>query len=553
MAHAPIWGLGWLGWPRPGGWAILAVTGHLGITGSIVFMVMLVLLNIALSAMLFRRVLQLPLNGGFLVGYLLYTYLAYAHPHFYEFYTHDGLGQIAYFFLLIGAWYWFAHSTQPRWRDSAVIGAIALYAFLCKENFGVAACLLAVGVAWYDRRAWHLALSVCMALGLALFYSVLIKSQFMHDSAGGTYHVVLAPSSVIREWWHYLREAFSPASAAILLFCLARMAYSKNAHARTRRCAILLLLILPAVLLPNALLPEHHYAGYSWAVCYLAFLPLLYLFSLPFPARPLPRQVAGPVALACAVLVVPLLQYKEFRRSDWVVAMEHNQRNLMTGLRAYGKDDPLPGRKVLVTGLIFPFNPFEQPLSLRSKPYWRDIQFDVLEYGPHRDANDPLIRFIGPGAVTAESYTEVWLFAKDGMPLGKFKARDLAADFQGTDSVGLRRVDYLLYPQLLTLIDPRRLADGAVPDGPTLLKMGETLNDYAAFEKAERLFRLSLTMLPDNPYPRFFLGKTLESQGKYAQALASYDEALALDAGKNTYFVTAREAVAKKLHDKPVN
>ncbi|MGX9774583.1 acyltransferase family protein [Janthinobacterium aestuarii] len=540
MFQSPIWGISYIGWPRPFGFMLLNASGMFGITASIAIVVFVVLLNFALTAMLFRRIFKVDIGVRYLVAYSLYVYFAYSHPYFYQFYTHDALSHFAYLLLLIGAWYWYRNAATLDRKNSVVIGITALLAFLCKENFGVAVCLLAVGIAWFEPRARLAALLVCVALILALGYNVLIGSQFV-GAASSSYKVVISPNSIWREWRTYMREAFGALGGCIFLLSIFYMIYYGKVNPLARKVAILLFGAIAVLLLPNSLLPDHHFSGYSWAVSYLALLPLIYIFSLR-----LNWQVAGQTALGLAVLYVPISVKKEYSRSDWVVAQEHIQRDLLRGLREYAIEGYKPGRKILVTGLVFPFSPFEQPLSLQSKPYWRDTKFDVMRYAKSAmDVHDSKIKFIIDPPTDFSIYSEVWTFSKDGAALGKFKTEDISQRLSLIDVSGVKKEIFLIYPQLLSIAQARSKDE---PDSVVQLKIGEALLEYGNFLEAEKILKLAAASLPGNPYPSFFIGNALVGQKKYAEAITFFECAISLDVNNtNEFFKKSRDAAMVNL------
>ncbi|KAB8054804.1 acyltransferase family protein [Janthinobacterium rivuli] len=540
MFQSPMWGFSYIGWPRPFGFMLFNASGIFGITASIAIVVFVVLLNFALTAMLFRRIFKIQMGWRYLVAYCLYVYFAYSHPYFYQFYTHDALSQFAYLVLLFGAWYWYRNAATLDRKNSAVIGITALLAFLCKENFGVAVCLLAVGIAWFEPRARLAALLVCIALILALGYNALIGSQFM-GGASSSYNVVVSPASIWREWRTYMREAFGAVGGGIFLLSIFFMIFYGKVNPLARKVAILLFGAVAVLLLPNSLLPDHHYSGYSWAVSYFALLPLIYIFSLKVN-----WQVAGQIALGMAVLYVPMSLKKEYGRSDWVVSQEHIQRDLLTGLREYAIADYRPGRKILVTGLVFPFSPFEQPLSLQSKPYWRDTYYDVMRYAKKpMDVHDSRVKFIIDPPADLSAYSEVWTFSKDGKALGKFKEEDINKRLSVIDVKDVQKEIFLIYPQLLSIIQARSKDE---PNGVVQLKIGEALLEYGNFLEAEKILKLATASVPENPYPSFFLGNALVGQKKYAEAIMYFDRAISLDVNNsNEYFKKSRDAAMVNL------
>ena len=550
--------LSFLGWPRPIGMMFLWLLGMFGLHGSILFVVLTVLVNIAGTSMLVRRVFGVPDGWKFLCGVFAVSFSAFILPSFYSFYTHDTFAHASYALLLAGGWLWW--SCRNEWSATKIISVfvIALLAFLTKETFGVAAVFMSLMVCFratgkFER--FYPCIAVCAALVIALVYSVAIGSQFVNvaaNSVADPYRINISPVSIVVEWFRYAREGMGWVGLfGVLVSASALLVFSKSFDSLKSSYFVLLAAGF-LVWLPNSLLPNHHYAGYAWSAVYLVMAPVAVAAAL------LESRVISTALLAVIVgasVVYGNTSRNKYDEGEWVRTQENTQKNLVRGLELNISQVPVGGatKRVLVTGLSFPFSPFEQPLSLKYFDQGRHIVYSVMEYGPSKGvAPTDFVRFVKAGDVVIGDYMQIWGFNKDGerafveLNPGRFVeniSKGLGSDIDAKI--------LLLYPALRSeLLDGNGNIQGQVMgDGYKLLKIGQELMDYGDALDAEYFLGKASTLLPDNPYPSFFLGKVAQQKGDLKLAEKYYREAVDLQGGgnKNVYFEDALRRVKSLL------
>jgi tetratricopeptide (TPR) repeat protein len=520
--------------PRPVGMMFMHAVGYLGIRGSIATTLALTFVNCALTAAAIRHFLGDPWSVRFVLGFAAYTFLVFAQPGFYVFYSHDVLSQLSYALLIAAAWPLFAYRATGRIRYLAAGTVLALLAFLSKETYGVPALFLGLASAALGpaagrvRATGAVVAAVACALSGALLAERLIGSPFTGgaDYPGSAYQIVLAPGPLAAEWISYGRQALNPAACGVLALAVAAAAM---AGIRTRRFALAVVLPAAGVLswLANATLPHHHYAGYAWNGAYLLYASLVAVAPLAATAlRPASALAAGALLLAAGA---PAFDGAAYAGNAWVLEQEARQRNLLRAIGELAAVARAPG-PVLVTGIDFPFSPFDHGLALHSYPALTGVRFDVVTYrqmvpGAPPAAivqADPNVRFVPRERVELARYGQVWAFRSDGTLASSAVPRYPAAG----DEL-FSRAELLMFPDLAGLF----AASGAArtPGEDRYLVCGALLLSYQALDQAERCLRKSMEVSAASPYPYFYLGTVRERQGDAAGAKALFERAVALD------------------------
>lgn len=546
-------------WPRPVGMTFFVLIGFLGTKGSIAVIVGLTAVNCVLSAMLARRILKIDLKWPFVMAFIIYLYLLYSQAHFYGFYSQDAFAQLSYFFLINAAWSFLLLHERSTPIAGIVLFLLALLAFLTKETYGLSA--LAVAAAWfffyrkkYLIRAGMPVLVVACALLVSLGYSALINSIFVtgsltsHDSP---YKVNLTPSSVFGEWSRYASEGLNLANIGILaIIALTLYFYSRNG--KRKAVYVFFGCILAAFLawIPNALLPNHHFSGYSWSGSYILFLPVLLLPMLV----PEFWQRNGWLRYFSTILIFlfllnPILNKAQYSKNNWLLFQEKTQRNLLTSLDGLMERISSDGsEKILVTGLSFPFSPFVHPLSLRTFPNMHFANFDVVTYSSeHLGERTNLVKFIGPSNVVLQDYSQVWMFASDGHLVRALRTGDPALE----PALGFEPQDWILFPDVadvLGLTNATRVSPAILDDGYRLLKCGTAFSSYQQPGLALRCFDASILKIPENPYPWYQAGLELERLARIDEAKSYFVQAVARDTNEsNPAFKEALLRVERRM------
>lgn len=522
--------------PRPVGVLLLYAAGHLGIRGAIAFTLAVTFVNCAVTATAVRRILGDALDARFVLAYGVYLFLLFTQPHFYTFYTHDALSQYAYALALPAAWFAFRYAATGRLRHLAGIAAFALLSFLCKETYGPVALVLAAAyaaAAWKRRGARAaLAPAVAIAVTLAVAFAANVLAGFpLSRDPVSAYQVVLAPASVATQWLRFAGEALNPFSAAVVL--LAALATGIAGGWRGRRFGLALVLPLAALAswIGNAALPHHHIPGYSWNGAYLMFAPVLALAPL-VRAAPIAALAAG-AAWALAI-ASPLLDAADYRSNGWSLDQEATQRRLLGAIGDLARTTPAGarGQHILVTGLSFPFSPFDYGAALASFPRLRDARFDVVTY-PFAAAPMPATRRLGPNVrfvprqrVDVASYDAIWAFFADGTLFAVLPPAEAVRRIGPRGPFGA--TDVLVFPELARLFGPPgRTAPIAV--GHAYLLCGARFLEYEALDRAEKCLAVSEQVSAANPYPFFYMGAVHEKRGDLAGAKREFERAVARD------------------------
>ena len=561
LAHSGLGFFEYLQFPRPVGVIFFDAIGHLGIRGAMLAVIVVVLLNCALTAALFRRVAKIEISWSFFFAFAIYAFLVFSHPYFYVSYVWDAFAELSYTLLALAIWCFYRYAKTPHTPLLVASVALILFSFLAKETYGLSALLLSM--AWFlakrkdgALRAAIPALAVGTTLALALLINAINGSSFTGAAnyAGSPYQIVLTPTSLLTQWGRYAVAGQNVLTISVLLLiALTTFVFMRASYQRW--LAVLLPAAAALAWLPNATLPNHYYAGYSWSGAYLLFVPMLLV---------VPLWKCGRVARACSVAILilavasPALFTNAYKTNSWTLEQEARQHHLLQALQRLTSALPShvgPGpEQILVTGIDFPFTPFDHGLSMRSFPHGRDTQFDVLAYAPRGasvtafprlEAQPSGVRFISPSEVDLARYQQVWAFRSDGT-LVKDVHDPAHLAIQSGAASGFSAADLMVFPKLFDIFASQQ-ASSKRPDGYQYLNCGAALLSYGNLAGAEKCLESSLRLLPGNPYPHFYLGEIQQKQGLIDLARASFDRAIALDDPKspNPYFRQALELISK--------
>jgi len=413
-----------LNWPRPLFMYYYKLSGYLGHAGSVAWVVAIVFLNCAFVALLVKRILNLRLDVYFWVFYLLYCYLLFSQPYFYTFYSQDIGSQLSFLFLLLGALGFMGVVERNLLHASLILFVCASCAFLVKETY-----MLSMGFLAFCWFIYYVKQNPVRAIGpgVAILFSGIIaalvnfktKSVFVNPDAeqGSPYHIVLNPFSVIKQLAHYSNEAIAP--ALVVVFSLLLFQLYKNYQNRILilsffACAIFALLAW----LPNALLPFHHYQGYSFNGLYVFFAVTFFAVKMLQDQRYSKKILLAFIVLAVLSPISSLHNYSD-SRNTWVIAQEKIQTNMLAGFRkATAQLLPLEdGVNVLVSGITTPFHPFAFPESIRSfrggekANYYFVVPKDFpVNLGKQVD----LVNFIAESDKASVTYDQEWQFDDQG-------------------------------------------------------------------------------------------------------------------------------------------
>lgn len=559
LTHSNLGYADYIRFPRPVGAIFFDAIGHLGIRGAMLAVIAVVLLNCALTAALFRRVVEIEFGWRFLMAFAIYVFLVFTHPYFYISSTWDAFSQLSYTLLAVAAWCFFRYTAVPRTSMLMVSIALALLGFLAKETYGLSALLLTM--TWFlakhrdgARHAAIPAMAVGTVLAMALLIDAINGSSFTGAAnyVGSPYQIVLAPMSMLAEWARYAAAGLNVLTISLVLLVAFTTFTFRRGPGHQRWLALLLPAAGALAWLPNATLPNHYYPGYSWNGAYLLFAPILLV---------VPLWQAGRVARVCSIATMmlalgsPALFASAYKNNAWILEQEARQRNLLQALQSLtAAFTPNVGsQRVLVTGIDFPFTPFDHGLSMRSFPHGDEMEYDVLTYVsraasvtafPLLEAQPSGVRFVSPSEVDLSRYQRVWAFRSNGTLIKDI--RDPAHFAIRPDvASGFSAADLLLFPKLFDIFgaSASRHAASKKPDGYQYLNCGAALLSYGNLAGAKKCLDSSVRLLPENPYPHFYLGEVQERLGRIELARVSIERAIALDDPKSPdpYFRPALE------------
>lgn len=427
FAYAPGDGYSYsnlLNWPRPLFMWVYKFTGYFGHPGSVAWVVAVVFFNCALTALVAKRLLKLELDRKFLLIFALYAFLLFTQPYFYTFYSQDIGSQVSYLLLLLGIYSFLLLVERNFYIGAACVFLLSTCAFLVKETYILSFGFLTFcWFIYYMKSDWKKALAPGVAIFVAGVISALInfktKSVFVNLDAekGSDYHIDFSPLSLLKEMARYSGEAITPVLVLVLVLIIFQV--YKNYQARVWlwglfSCVIFALLAW----LPNALLPFHHYEGYSFNGLYVCFIAVFFVLKL-FQDNLGNKKIL--LAILILSLLSPLSSIKKYHgtRNTWVIGMEQVQKNMLAGFtkataQLIGKPQQT---NVLVTGITSPFHPFAFPSAIRSFKGGDNANYYFIppkDFASNLGSKVDLVQFIAAEDKDKYTYDQEWRFDDQG-------------------------------------------------------------------------------------------------------------------------------------------
>jgi hypothetical protein len=503
-----------LGWPRPLGQIINAWLGQTGVRGYIFLLTCLVVINAVGTVMLFRRFVLASFGStNFVIfltfGCIPYFFLVFSHPHQYTWAAFDGWAAESYTLLLISVLF------AIKGYSTLLIFLTVLAAFLVKETYVLTVLFLA-GIWWLGAssedkpKLLRNLIGVFVASILAFWINIRNKSVFISGGEKPSpYHLSLTPSSICSEFIHYCTEGVALAGWILIALILLLALLNREKLGR----ATMLVIVLPfagvLALLPNSLLPNHHYAGYSWNAVYLLFAPVLFLHILLTSKL----KTALAVSLIVFSFIQPLFLESRYKLNDWTIEQQIQQKKLLLNLSKLLGEIPAKGLgTVLVTGLNMPFHPFlHQGEVLKSFHELGNTKFVVVSY-----ANSPkpkgeilipldeakLVNFVTSDQARTIKFDQVWTFGSNGRIInhGEQKVQQV---------LGLDLLHYLIFPEVAEALG---VFSGNLSehDARQLLVCGGKFIAYGQPELALRCLTESMKKNASNPYNYYYFGLAYE-------------------------------------------
>lgn len=413
-----------LNWPRPLFMYSYKLSGYLGHAGSVAWVVAIVFLNCALMALLVKRALSLKIDIYFCLFYALYCYLLFSQPYFYTFYSQDIGSQLSFLFLLLGSLGFVGVVEKNSLLASMILFVFASCAFLVKETY-----ILSIGFVAFCWFVYYIKQNPLKAIapGLAILFSGIIaalinfktKSVFVNLEAeqGSDYHIVLSPFSIVKEMARYSYEALAPMLAivfALIFFQLYKTSKNKLLVWGFLACGI----FAGLAWLPNALLPFHHYQGYSFNGLYVCFAVLFFAVKM-FQDQVLSKKIFWAIVVLSVLSPLSSVRAYHSDRNNWVLAQEKIQINMLAGFnKAAAQLLPLDRNvTVLVSGITAPFHPFVFPESIRSFKGAEKANYYFIvpkDFPTNQGKQVDLVNFIAESDRASVVYDQEWKFDDQG-------------------------------------------------------------------------------------------------------------------------------------------
>jgi|GEM_PF-64764 len=409
-----------LGWPRPLFMWFYKFSGYFGHRGSIALLVIIVFLNCTLIALFAKKLLGLKINASFFLFFALYCFLLFTQPYFYTFYSQDIGSQLSFLLLLVGCILY--TSLVDKYKVVAFLSMLvcAASAFLVKETYALSFGFLAFcWFIYYVKRDFSRAILPGAAILLAGILSVLIsvttKSIFVNLNAekGSDYHIDLNILSIFKEMFLYAEQAITLLMVLVLAL-IAVQIYKFYKSKFMVLCFFACVAFAALAWLPNALLPFHHFEGYSFNGLYVCFALIFFVLKMIQDETHSKKILYATAFLALISPLSSMAKYKD-SRNTWVLSMEKIQTNMLASFkRATSQLPAMPqGSTILITGITSPFHPFAFPESIRSFPGGVNANYYFVvpkEFPANVGSTRDLVHFIAEPDVGMMTYDQEWKF-----------------------------------------------------------------------------------------------------------------------------------------------
>ena len=350
-------------YPRPLGNVLFDLLGRLGIRGMLVPVFLLTLVNAGLLITYLERLTHRAIS--FLaIGF--FFVLVFGNPESYASVKEDILAVVCLFCMLVIFHLWQNYVISGKAGNLAAAIILAILASYVKETYFAALVLFFVLQALFQRakRKAAVAMAVVNAViaAVSLAYNAHLAT-FINPHAGprDPYYQDWHPLSILHGLAHLLQWLIFPVPAILVIVSLVVLARDKRYRALV--IALVSLVFVIVILLPNSLLRNHWEDQYAWLGAVFFFAPVLLAESV------LPRTRHAAAAAIAGIVVVSLLTLNEDRKdirgmAGWLRGQEELQQNLIEALPTI-KANAKSGEHELVLGLTLPFNPFRVPGFVR--------------------------------------------------------------------------------------------------------------------------------------------------------------------------------------------
>lgn len=411
-------------YPRPLGNVLFDLLGRLGIRGMLAPVFLLALVNAGLLITYLERLTHRAIS--FLAMGFFFV-LVFGNPESYASVKEDILAVVCLFCMLVIFHLWQNYLESGRAGNLAAAIVLAILASYVKETYFATLVLFFILQAIFEaaKRKQAIAMTVVNAViaAVSLAYNAHLAT-FINPHAGpkDPYYQDWHPSSILHGLAHMLQWLILPVPAILVIVSLIALVVAKRYRALI--VALVALVFVVTVLLPNSLLRNHWEDQYAWLGALFFFAPVLLAESV------IPRTRWAAVAALAGVIAVSVLTLAEDRKdlrgmAGWLRGQEQIQQNLVEALpivRANAK----PGEHELVLGLTLPFNPFRVPGFVR-KYFGPDTAWTVVLPDEFPLRSDLTTEMVHRAGLKPAAYDHIFLFTPDAHLSGLYGKKDIQA------------------------------------------------------------------------------------------------------------------------------
>jgi hypothetical protein len=224
------------------------------------------------------------------IFFFCYLLLVFTEPGFYIFYTHDGGAQISFFIFMLTVYISYYFIFKFYYLSIMAISLLFFMALEVKETYILSA--FGYYFFWfifqfkYKQKSFILSISPFVILFIIsliiLFLNVKINSPFLTNfNSNQSYLISLDLDSITTEFFRYAKSSLNIFSL-LSLFLVFLFYYFHEDKKIPFYFSFTPILLWALAILPNSLIPNHHFLGYSWNGAYLIFLPILLLARVKF-------------------------------------------------------------------------------------------------------------------------------------------------------------------------------------------------------------------------------------------------------------------------------
>lgn len=399
--------------PRPFFIAFMHLTGVFGIRGSLFLTYLVSLFLVPLIAYVWILFTRKSLRDS---KFLFFVYLlfVFSHSYWYTWANFDTNSQLSLFLTLFGIIF----CVRCNYFYAFLF---FLSAALSKETFFLVTPLILS--AFYLIKSFNIVYAIftyATCVCISIIHSTFVGSVFTSGLSGSSdsNYTISVGISTLYNLAKYIYVGYSILEIFLFgLIMLFTIFFTRSIAHFLFFCLIFLLGLLSLV--PNAIIENHFFGGYSLSSAYFFYACV---FMIPFTKR-----IFSARNILFLLLIIGILFSRNYSAVSWYVIQQDSQRNLLKSLISECSKLENAKKYILISGLSIPFSPFyygggpvrsisgcansqfdiEQVAILPSTPSWFKTEVRVTGiqyvYGKVRDVS---------------KYDHVWLFDDHKLVLG---------------------------------------------------------------------------------------------------------------------------------------